>query len=202
MHIDLMDGHYVPNLYFPLRIISDLKNDYPQLTIDVHMMVTNPLDYIPRLAEVGADYVSFHTDSTNFIIRTLESIERYKMHGGVVVNPSQRIDSIEPYVDLLEMVTLMAVEPGFAGQRFMERTLGRLEELAAIRKRTGTEFLINVDGAINYENLTPSIRRGANVIVTGIYTIFQQEGGIIEACRKFDATVEAAMQEGWIGAAY
>ncbi len=202
MHIDLMDGHYVPNLYFPLRVISDLKQAYPQLVIDVHMMVTNPIDYVPRLADAGADWVSFHTDATSFVIRTLETITRHNMRGGVVINPSQRIDSIKPYADLVDMVTLMAVEPGFAGQRFMPRTLARLEELATLRKSTQSEFLINVDGAISYEYLAPSIRRGANVIVTGIYTIFQQPQGILEACKTFDATVKAAITEGWVGDAY
>ncbi len=74
MHIDLMDGHYVPNLYFPIRIVSDLKAAYPHLILDVHMMVTNPMDYIQRLADAGADYLSFHSDSTPFVIRTLEMI--------------------------------------------------------------------------------------------------------------------------------
>lgn len=202
MHIDLMDGHYVPNLYFPIRIVSDLKAAYPHLTIDVHMMVTNPIDYIQRLADAGADYLSFHTDSTPFAIRALQTIRKHNMKGGVVINPSQSIRVVEPYVDLLDMVTLMAVEPGFAGQQFMPRTLARLEQLATLRKESGQVFLINVDGAINYPNLTPCIVRGANVIVTGIFTIFQQEGGITSASNRFNAEVADAMQLGWIKDAY
>ena len=202
MHIDLMDGHYVPNLYFPIRIVSDLKAAYPQLTLDVHMMVTNPMDYIQRLADAGADYLSFHSDSTNFVIRTLETIRKSGMKNGILVNPSQSVRSIEPYVDLLDMVTLMAVEPGFAGQQFMSRTLKRVEELATVRKESGQDFLINVDGAINYPNLTPCIVRGANVIVTGIFTIFKQPDGITAACKRFDAEVANALKAGWIGDAY
>ena len=202
MHIDLMDGHYVPNLYFPIRIISDLKEAYPQLTLDVHMMVTNPLDYIQRLADAGTDYLSFHTDSTNFVIRGLETIRKYNMKSGVLINPSQPVRGIEPYTDLLDMVTLMAVEPDFAGQQFMPRTLARREQLSTLRKESKQDFLINVDGAINYPNLTPCIVRGANVIVTGVFTIFKQEGGITAACKHFNAEVEKAMQLGWVKDAY
>lgn len=202
MHVDLMDGHYVPNLCFPIRTLSDIKAEFPSLTLDVHMMVTNPIDYITRLADSGADYLSFHSDSTSFVIRTLEAIEKHGMKGGVVINPSQPVGVIEPYVDLLEMVTVMAVEPGFAGQQFMSRTLGRIEEVASIRKAHQAKFLINVDGAINWANLTPSIVRGANVIVTGIFTIFNQPEGITAACKRFDAEVAQAMASGWVGDAY
>ena len=100
------------------------------------------------------------------------------------------------------MVMLMEVEPGFAGQKFMMRTIGRVETLAALRKRSGNDFLINVDGAMNYEGLVPCVKRGANVIVTGIFTVFQQPDGIVGACRRFDKTCEDAMKEGFIGDAY
>ena len=165
-------------------------------------MVSDPISYVDRLADAGADYVSFHVDSTNFTIRTLDRIHARGMKAGVVINPSQPVSVIEPYADLLDMVTLMAVEPGFAGQKFMVRTLDRISVLASIRKRRALEFLINVDGAINYPNLEPSIRRGANVIVTGIFTIFQQEDGFEGACRRFDETVDHAFSQGFIGDAY
>ncbi|MBO4392985.1 MAG: ribulose-phosphate 3-epimerase [Spirochaetales bacterium] len=202
LHIDLMDGHYVPNLCFPLRVVSDVKGKYPDITTDLHIMVSDPISYVDRLADAGADYVSFHVDSTNFTIRTLDRIHARGMKAGVVINPSQPVSVIEPYADLLDMVTLMAVEPGFAGQKFMSRTLDRISVLASIRKRRALEFLINVDGAINYPNLEPSIRRGANVIVTGIFTIFQQEDGFEGACRRFDETVDHAFSQGFIGDAY
>lgn len=185
-HIDLMDGNYVPNLCFPIRFVRDLKEAYPDMVLDVHMMVKDPLSYVERMAEAGVDYLSFHVDSTPFVIRVIDRIRKAGMRPGVVVNPSQNVAVIEPYADFVEMVTLMAVEPGFAGQAFMPQTIGRVEELAALRKRAGKDFLINVDGAINYESLIPCIRRGADVIVTGIFTVFQQPGGIEAACKRFD----------------
>src|SRR5699024_5278340 len=110
--VDIMDGHYVPNLCYPLRVISDLKGKYPDMIIDVHLMVTNPADYVERLRQAGADYVSFHVDSTNFAIRLLRSIKEAGMKAGVVLNPSQRVDVLTPYLDRVDYVVLMTVEPG------------------------------------------------------------------------------------------
>ena len=202
LHVDLMDGNYVPNLCFPVRLMKDLKNEYPNMILDVHMMVTDPISYVDRMAEAGVDYLSFHTDSTPFVIRTIDSIRKTGMKPGVVVNPSQRIDSVTPYVEKVDMVTLMAVEPGFAGQKFMMGTVDRVAELATIRKKCGHDFLINVDGAMTYEGLTPCVRRGANVIVTGIFTIFQQPEGIKGACAHFKTACKEAMEMGFIGDAY
>jgi len=202
LHVDLMDGHYVPNLCFPLRIVKDLKQEYPDMILDVHMMVTDPMSYVDYMADAGVDYLSFHTDSTFFDIRVLERIRSKGMKAGVVINPSQRVDIIEPYLDLLDMVTLMAVEPGFAGQKFMMRTVDRVQTLASLRKKSGNDFLINVDGAMTYEGLGPCVRRGANVFVTGIFTVFQQPEGIVGACEKFRKACEAAAAEGFIADAY
>jgi ribulose-phosphate 3-epimerase len=202
LHVDLMDGNYVPNICFPVRFFKDLKTEYPDMILDVHMMVNDPIAYIDRMADAKVDYLSFHVDSTPFVIRTLDRIQAAGIKPGVVINPSQPVDVIAPYADLVDMVTLMAVEPGFSGQKFMMRTIDRVSDLASLRKKSGNDFLINIDGAINYEALTPCIRRGANVIVTGIFTIFQQEGGIQTACSRFNAECEKAMQMGFIGDAY
>lgn len=202
LHVDLMDGNYVPNLCFPVRMMQDLKAEYPDMVLDVHMMVTDPLAYVDRMAEAGVDYLSFHADSTHFTVRTLERILNRGMKPGVVINPSQNVDVILSYAQLLDMVTLMAVEPGFAGQRFMMQAVDRVAQLADIRKRCGRDFLINVDGAMTYEGLVPCIRRGANVIVTGIFTIFQQPEGIVEACRRFDRVCAQTMAGGFMDGAY
>ena len=202
LHIDMMDGHYVPNLCFPLRFLKDLKEEYPDMVLDVHMMVTNPIEYVDIMAEAGVDYLSFHTDSTPFVLRTLDRIRVKGMKPGVVINPSQPVDVIKPYIDLVDMVTLMAVEPGFSGQKFMIRTIDRVEELASLRKHSENDFLINVDGAINDAGLVPCVRRGANVIVTGVFTVFAQEDVIISACHRFDETCKKGMTDGFIGDAY
>jgi ribulose-phosphate 3-epimerase len=185
-HIDLMDGHYVPNLCFPAKIISDLKEKYPQIVMDIHMMVTNPIDYIPELKERGADYVCFHTDSTSFVIRTLKTIRDHGMKPGIAINPSQRIDHIEPFIKLLDMVLLMTVEPGFSGQKFLDGSLDRLKELSELREKHNCNFLISVDGGVNYEIGHKCKELGADVIITTIHTVFNQPEGIYEACRRFE----------------
>lgn len=202
LHVDIMDGHYVPNLCFPIRFVKDLKEEYPDMVLDVHMMVTNPLDYVDCMAEAGVDYLSFHVDSTSFVIRVINRIRAKGMKPGIVINPSQPIGIIEPYVKTADMVTLMSVEPGFAGQQFMTQAIERVETLATLRKHCENDFLINVDGAMNAMGLVPCIRRGANVIVTGIFTVFQQEDGIAAACRRFEQECEKGVQDGYIGDAY
>lgn len=186
VHIDIMDGHYVPNLCFPLKLIRNIKERYPGLKTDVHLMVDDPQNYILPLKENGADYVSFHIDSTPFVIRTLISIKNAGMKCGVVINPSQHVNLITPYCELLDYAVLMTVEPGFAGQLFLENQLDRVRELAAIRDKAEKDFLISIDGGISYANAEECLARGADMLVTGIYVVFNQPDGIANACRRFE----------------
>lgn len=185
-HIDLMDGHYVPNLCMPIKMVQELKQAYPEVIMDVHMMVTNPSDYVKRLADAGADYLSFHTDSTNFVRRTINEIRAAGMKPGILINPSQRIDHIEPYIEYVDMITLMTVEPGFAGQPFLAGGMERLAEIAALRKKYNCNFLINVDGGIDYEKGRVCKEIGVDVIVGTVHNIFRQPEGLTEACRRFN----------------
>lgn len=186
VHVDLMDGHYVPNLCFPPTIVRDIKKKYPEMTVEVHMMVDSPLDYIDCLKEYGADYVSFHMDSTHFVKRTITRIKEVGMKAGVVLNPSQNIDVIRPVAGLLDYIIFMSVEPGFAGQRFLPGSMDRLSELSQFRKNGGYQFSIMVDGGVDYENAADCIKNGADLLVTGIYIVFNQPEGIIGACKKFE----------------
>ena len=192
-HIDIMDGNYVPNLCFPLKVIGELKAAHPKVLADVHLMVKHPEKYVERLWEQGADYVSFHTDSTRFSRRLIAEIQAKGMKAGVVINPSQRVDSIEPLLNFVDYVVLMSVEPGFAGQTFMPSALPRVKELVALRGER--DFLISVDGGIDYPNATRCAKMGANVFITGIYTVFRQGLPLDEACRKFQLTIDAAIKE-------
>ncbi len=185
-HIDLMDGHYVPNLCLPPNYIADLKKAYPQATAEVHLMVSNPADYLPMLKKNGADYVAFHADSTSFVRRTLHEFHEAGMKAGVVINPSQKLDIIEPYVQYLDYVILMTVEPGFAGQRFLPGSLERIRELSNLRKKHDAKFLIEIDGGVDYENAKACVEQGADILVTGIYVVFRQPDGIVSACKRFE----------------
>jgi len=192
LHIDVMDGHYVPNLFFPPVMVKAIKKKFPDATADVHLMVDNPVEYIDILADFGTDYLSFHLDSTSFAIRLLRRIRERGMKAGIVLNPSQRVDSIEPVVAYLDYVVLMTVEPGFAGQKFMDGSLERLDELALLRKKAGASFLISVDGGIDYPNSLEAVKRGADILVTGIYTVFNQSEGLKEACLRFEREIGSA----------
>ncbi len=192
-HIDIMDGHYVPNLCFPLKIIKELKDIYPSMETDIHLMVTNPLEYIPALKDNKADWVSFHIDSTNFSRRCLDTIHTYGMKAGVVINPSQPVDAFLPVVDFVDYVVLMTVEPGYAGQRFMVDSIPRVKALVDIRKQYKKDFLISIDGGIDMENAIKCAKIGAEIYVTGIYTVFNQTDGIIEASKRFKKVLTDAI---------
>jgi ribulose-phosphate 3-epimerase len=193
-HIDIMDGHYVPNLCLPVNLVGELKQKYPAIDADVHLMVTDPMSYLPRLKQNKADWVSFHMDSTSFSRRTLVTIREMGMKAGVVINPSQPISVIEPIIRFLDYVVLMTVEPGYAGQKFMVDSLPRVTELDALRKQYGVDFLISIDGGVDYPNAIECARRGAEIYVTGIYTVFQQPDGITAACRRFRETLTDALK--------
>lgn len=189
-HVDLMDGHYVKNLCFPVDVVRSLKEKYPECVVEVHLMVDNPIDYVDRLKQYGADYVAFHCDSTNFVRRTITAIQNNGMKAGVAINPSQRIDVIEPYADVLDYVIFMAVEPGVAGQKFLPGSMERLAELARLRKEKELDFKILVDGGVNYSIAADCVKNGADILVTGIYIVFNQSDGIVSACKRFEDTIK------------
>lgn len=187
-HIDIMDGHYVPNLCFPASFVRDLKEKYSDVTAEVHMMVDNPEDYIKPMKAYGADWLSFHLDSTRFACRTATAIREEGMKAGVVLNPSQPVDRLIPVARFVDYVIFMAVEPGFSGQRFMKGAMDRLEQLCRLRRETGLEFKIVIDGGVDYEVAEKCVELGADILVTGIYMQFQQPDGIKGACERFRKT--------------
>lgn len=189
-HVDIMDGHYVPNLCFPVRLISELKTAYPNILVDVHLMVTNPLSYFPLLAEQKTDYVSFHLDTTPFSRRALDQIQSLGMKAGVVINPSQPIILLEPLLGFVDYVVVMTVEPGYAGQRFMGESILRIKELVELREKWGLSFLISVDGGVDYPHARLCAQMGVEVYVTGNFTVFRQSVPVTQACRNFQLEME------------
>ena len=189
-HVDIMDGHYVPNLCFPTSLVGELKEKYPDCTVEVHLMVDDPFRYIDQMKALGADWLSFHCDSTRFVRRGLTMIRAAGMRAGVVLNPSQQVSVLEPYGQLLDYVVFMSVEPGFAGQKFLPGSMERLRELSAFRRRQGLSFSIIVDGGVSYANAAEAVRAGADALVTNIYMIFRQKDGITAACQRFRRELE------------
>lgn len=185
-HIDIMDGHYVKNLCFPTSVVKSLNRMYPDVTIEVHMMVDNPFDYVSLMEEYGASWLSFHLDSTSFSRRLISFIQSKGMKAGVAINPSQPISLLEPLLPFLDYVLFMSVEPGFAGQKFIPGSMERLKELNSLRKKSGYDFKIIVDGGVNYSIAKETVENGAYALVTNIYMIFNQSDGIKKACERFN----------------
>ncbi|HHU03054.1 MAG TPA: ribulose-phosphate 3-epimerase [Christensenellaceae bacterium] len=185
-HLDIMDGNYVPNLSYSVKTIAEIKEVYPQIVFDVHLMVNNPLEYIEPLSEANVEYFSFHSDSTRFVRRTIDKARSRGLKPGIVINPSQQIDSVESYANYVDMVTVMTVEPGFAGQSFLEGGIERLRELTTIRKRLGCNFVINVDGGADYAICDKCYHMGIDIVVGTIHNIFKQPEGLKNACIKFN----------------
>lgn len=186
-HIDLMDGHYVPNLCLPPRTVGDVKALCPEAIAEVHLMVDDPLSYLDTLQQYGADWVSFHLDSTRFVRRTLSAIRERGMKAGVVLNPSQPVEALLPVLPWLDYVVFMSVEPGFAGQKFLSGSMERLAQLCALRDSSGYDFKIVLDGGVTYEIGKQAAELGVDVLVTGIYMIFTQPDGIPGAVKRFNS---------------
>lgn len=184
LHYDIMDGHYVPNLCLPLNGVKELKTRYPDVKIDVHLMTERPEQYFDALREAGADAISFHTDATRFSYRLLAVLRGMGVKAGVVINPSQRIDSLVPLLGKFDYVLYMTVEPGFGGQKSLPETLDRLRQLVKLREEQKMPFEIYVDAGVTRELYAEYCRMGIDVAVTGLYTVIGQPEGIAAACRE------------------
>lgn len=188
LHLDIMDGHYVPNICFSIDTVARIRSQYPFL-LDVHLMVTNPEDYILPLQKAGADDVCFHLDATSFPIRLLNQIHECGMKGGVVLNPSQPVSLLGEVLPYLDMVLVMGVEPGFSGQKFLSTTFEKVEVLKKIRDKKGYPFLIQVDGGVDMQNSVPLIQHGADLLVSGAFGVFRGGQGLEKDCREYQELV-------------
>lgn len=184
LHIDIMDGHYVPNLCFDTGMVRLIRKNYSFL-LDVHLMVTNPADYILPLAAAGADYVSFHLDATHFPVRVLGQIRANGMKGGVVLNPAQSPELLRETLPYLDFVLVMGVEPGFSGQKFLEGTVDKVRKLKNMRKELGLSYLIEADGGVDRENTVTLLESGADILVSGAFGVFEGRNGLEQDCKEY-----------------
>lgn len=162
IHLDVMDGHFVPNISIGAPVIKAMKS-VCTIPFDVHLMISNPLDYIDDFADAGADIITFHTECDSDIDKTVDKILSNGCKAALAVKPNTPIDEVYPYLDRLSMVLVMTVEPGFGGQSFMENTMPKIK---ALREKC-PDIDIQVDGGINLETVKIAGRAGANVFVAG-----------------------------------
>lgn len=163
LHIDVMDGHFVPNITFAMPVIKSIRK-YTDMFLDVHLMIEEPERYIDAFIDSGADGVTFHIEATDKPEECIDMIRGRRKQVGISVKPDTPVSAIEEYLDKVDMVLVMTVEPGYGGQEYLERVNGKIEY---IREKMGKDFKIQVDGGINAENIDKALSAGANVIVAG-----------------------------------
>tara|TARA_B100000965_G_scaffold357750_1_gene336666 strand:+ start:58 stop:717 length:660 start_codon:yes stop_codon:yes gene_type:complete len=178
IHVDVMDGHFVPNLTIGPPVIKALKK-YTSLTFDVHLMISPVHKYIEDYSEAGADIITIHPEATDDLNLSISKIKELKKKVGVSLNPETKIDTITKYLDKIDLVLIMSVNPGFGGQKFMPEVLSKIKELREIQKEKRISFDIEIDGGINFENYKIAIEAGANILVSGT-TIFKSNNGDIK----------------------
>ena len=175
IHVDVMDGHFVPNITIGPEIIKKLR-PVTKKTFDVHLMISPVDEYIQSFAEAGADIITFHPEATPNTEKTIKLIKKYNKKVGISLKPKSNISLIEKYLDQIDLILIMSVEPGFAGQKFMPDVLPKLKQLKKIITDKSLKIDLEIDGGINFENCKTAIDAGANVLVSGS-TIFKQNKG-------------------------
>lgn len=173
LHIDVMDGHFVPNITIGPLIVESLKGK-TAMPFDVHLMIENPDRYIPDFVKAGADIISVHAEACTHLHRTIQLIKQHNVKACVALNPATPLDLLEYVLEDLDMVLLMTVNPGFGGQKFIEATIKKIERLKEIIDKRGLSIDIQVDGGVKPDNIHLVAQAGANVIVAGS-AIFNSE---------------------------
>ena len=178
IHVDVMDGHFVPNITLGPPVIKTLRK-YTKLPFDVHLMISPVHKYIKDYAEAGADIITIHPEATDNLQESIEHIKKFGKKVGVSLNPNTQIDIIEKLLVEINLVLIMSVHPGFAGQKFIPNVLDKIKELKKIKDEKNLNFDIEVDGGINFDNSKLVIEAGANILVSGT-TIFKNNKGDIK----------------------
>ena len=175
IHIDVMDGHFVPNLTIGPEVIKKLR-PLTTKTFDVHLMISPVDNFIKDFSNAGADIITFHPEATPNIANTIKLIKNEKKKVGISLKPKSKIELIDKYIDQLDLILIMSVEPGFAGQKFIPEVLDKTKKIKQLIDLKKLKTEIEIDGGINFENCTQAKKAGANILVSGS-TIFKENQG-------------------------
>ena len=178
IHVDVMDGHFVPNLTIGPPVIKALKKQSSML-FDVHLMISPVHKYIEAYADAGADIITIHPEATDDLKKSIDKIKELNKKVGVSLNPETSINTILKHLKEIDLVLIMSVNPGFGGQKFMPEVLKKIKDLKKIQSENKINFDIEIDGGINFENSKEAIEAGANILVSGT-TIFKSNNGDIK----------------------
>ena len=166
VHVDVMDGHFVPNITFGPPVVKAIR-PITKLPLDCHLMIENPDEFIPAFAEAGADMVSVHVEACRHLNRTLQLITDHGMLPGVVINPATPVESLSEVLSMVHHVLVMSVNPGFGGQKFLPRSVDRIAHLRRLRHELGLNYRIEVDGGIAHDTVASVVEAGADILVAG-----------------------------------
>lgn len=183
-HIDIMDGHYVPNLCFNPDMARAVA-DFTDTPLDAHLMVTNPHDYLDRLAKSGVGWVCAHTDCLDDTALFLDEAGALGLKKGLALSPQNSVDEVRPDIDKLDYVLVMLVKPGFAGQTPDPALFEKVRGLDLLREESNSDFLIWVDGGVSWRNAGALVQNGADVLVSGVFASLDRKGELIQRTRMF-----------------
>lgn len=181
IHVDVMDGMFVPSISYGMPVIKSIRKSTGKV-FDVHLMISEPIRYIADFAALGADMITVHVEACSDVVATIEKIREYKLKVGITLNPDTPVSAIKPYLNRVDMVLIMSVNPGFGGQKFITSSVDKIKEVKRLRDELNLSYDIEVDGGINIDNLATVLEAGANVIVAGS-AIFR--GDAAENVKKF-----------------
>ncbi len=194
LHVDIMDGHFVKNITLSAFFIEQIK-PHTSIPIDVHLMVEHPTDFIDQMANAGADFICPHAETINTnAFRVINHIHQLNKKAGVVINPATPIEYISEYIHLLDKITIMTVDPGYAGQPFIPEMLQKIRKLAELKKRNSYKFFIEVDGSCNANTYYQLLSSGAEVLIMGSSGLFKKNLSLDEAWKKMTVDINNAIQ--------
>jgi ribulose-phosphate 3-epimerase len=192
IHVDIMDGHFVPNLTIGPPVVKSLRK-VTKLPLDCHLMIENPDEFIPAFADAGADWISVHQEACRHLDRTLHLIKNHGCLAGVVINPATPVDTLAEVLDIIDYVLVMSVNPGFGGQKFIPSTLHKMRRLAEIRGQRDLHYRVEVDGGVALDTVSDVVRAGAEILVAG-NAVFGNGDPRQNAQALLKVASEAAMQ--------
>jgi ribulose-phosphate 3-epimerase len=190
LHVDVMDGHFVPNITIGPPVVASLRKALPGVVFDCHLMIENPDDYIPAFAEAGANWISVHQEACVHLHRTLQLIASHGCKPAVVINPATPVHMVDEVLEMVHHVLVMSVNPGFGGQQFIHGAIRKIKTLAEVRESLGLTFRIEVDGGIALDTVGDVVRAGAELLVAG-NAVFGH-GNIRENAKKLLEAARAA----------
>jgi ribulose-phosphate 3-epimerase len=191
IHVDVMDGHFVPNLTVGPPLVKSLRKA-TKLPLDCHLMIENPDQFIAEFVEAGADWISVHQEASRHLNRTLNLIRSHDALAGVVINPATPVETLTEVLEIIDYVLVMSVNPGFGGQKFIPETVHKIRRLADLRSQRGLNYRIEVDGGIALETVAEVVRAGAEILVAG-NAVFGQGDPKTNAQKLLKAATEATL---------